>query len=219
MLELIKKNKLILIKLLFIAGYGISIPGLWIMRDNPQAYQLSWIFTVISLVLLMLFHKPFNRKFAISLVAVGIIGWLAEAVGTNTGLIFGDYSYGPSLGPKIWGTPFTMLVNWMLSVYLVVMVLKSKIINIWRLGFAGASLMVIYDIMLEPVAIRLNMWSWGTGTPPLQNYIAWFVISFPLIILLSKFVKKSTNRLALFLFVCQLLFFVALNLMITFLGM
>ncbi|MFP4556231.1 MAG: carotenoid biosynthesis protein [Bacteroidales bacterium] len=219
MLDFIKKHKIIIVKFLIIAGYGISIPGLWMMRDNPQAYQLSWIFTVLSFLLLMLFHKPLNYRFAMSILAVGIVGWLAEAVGTNTGVVFGDYAYGPSLGPKIWGTPFTMVVNWMISVYLIVMVIKSKIINIWRLGFAGASLMVIYDILLEPVAIRLNMWSWGTETPPLQNYIAWFVISFPLVMLLGKFVRNAYNPLALLLFVCQLLFFAALNIMITFWGM
>ena len=37
-------------------------------------------------------------------------------------------------------------------------------------------LMVVYDFALEPAAIDLNMWDWG-GPVPMQNYIAWLVIS------------------------------------------
>jgi putative membrane protein len=84
------------------------------------------------------------------------------------------------------------------------------------LGFAGALLMVIYDILLEPVAIRLDMWSWETVTPPLQNYIAWFIISFPLVMLLGRYTKNSSNPLNTIVLVCQLLFFALLNLMIAF---
>jgi putative membrane protein len=218
MVQFINKHKVLIAKLAILLGYGISIPGLWIMRDNPNSYQLSWIFTTFSLAFLMFFHKPFSWNFALSIFAVGLMGWLVEAVGTNTGVIFGGYEYGPSLGPKVFATPLAMIVNWMISVYLITMILHTKIVNIWRLGFAGALLMVIYDILLEPVAIRLDMWSWETGTPPLQNYIAWFVISFPLVMLLGKSVRNSENPLSLLLFVCQLLFFVALNIMIEFVG-
>lgn len=216
MIQFLNKFKLLIAKLIILIGYGISIPGLWIMRDNPAAFQLSWVFTTLTLILLLLFHRPFNKGFAMTILAVGIIGWAVEAIGTNTGVIFGGYTYGPSLGPKIFATPFAMAINWMISVYLITMVLRPQIINIWRLGFAGALLMVIYDILLEPVAIRLDMWSWETGTPPVQNYIAWFIVSFPLVMLLGKYVKKADNPLAILALASQFLFFGLLNLMIAF---
>lgn len=219
MITFLNKHKLLLARIIILIGYGISVPGLWIMRENPSVFKLSWIFTTLTLVLLLVFHKPFNLKFALSILAVGIVGWAVEAIGTNTGIIFGGYSYGPSLGPKIFATPIAMVVNWMISVYLITIVLRPKIINIWRLGFAGALLMVIYDILLEPVAIRLDMWSWETVTPPLQNYIAWFIISFPLVMLLGKYVKKADNPLSFMVLVSQILFFATLNLMIFYFGM
>ncbi|MDY0202012.1 MAG: carotenoid biosynthesis protein [Bacteroidales bacterium] len=220
MISFVNKHKVLLAKLLIVIGYGISIPGLWMMRHNPTVFQLSWVFTTLTLLLVLLFHKPFTLKFAAALIAVGVIGWVAEAIGTNTGVVFGDYTYGASLGVKIIGTPFAMLINWIISVYLITMILRPKISNIWRLGFAGAFLMVIYDILLEPVAVRLGMWSWGTTTtPPLQNYIAWYIISFPLIMLLARYVKKSQNPLVVLAFVSQLVFFTLLNLMIVFLEM
>ncbi|MDY0254160.1 MAG: carotenoid biosynthesis protein [Tenuifilaceae bacterium] len=216
MKSFLDKYKLTLALIIIIGGYGISIPGLWIMRNNPEVFQLSWVFTTLTLAILLIFHKPHNVKFWLAIVAVGIAGWTVEAIGTNTGVIFGGYAYGPSLGPKVWATPIAMVVNWMISVYLITMVLRSKIINLWRLGFAGALLMVIYDILLEPVAIRLDMWSWETVTPPLQNYIAWFIISFPLVMLLGRYTKNSSNPLNTIVLVCQLLFFALLNLMIAF---
>lgn len=219
MISYLGKHKVLLVKLIILMGYGISIPGLWMIRHNPAAFQLSWVFTTITLLLVLLFHEPFTLKFALAIAAVGFIGWLAEAIGTNTGVVFGDYTFGPSLGPKVFGTPFALLINWMISVYLITMILRPKITNIWRMGFAGALLMVIYDILLEPVAIRLNMWSWDTTTPPLQNYIAWFLVSFPLVMLLSRYVKKSQNPLVIVVFVVHLLFFSLLNLMIVFLEM
>ena len=219
MINLLYKRKVLIAQLFIIIGYGISIPGLWMMRENPLAFQLSWIFTTVTLAILLFFHKPFNLKFFLALLAVGVVGWAVEAIGTNTGLVFGNYSYGQSLGPKIWRTPFAMLINWMISVYLVTMILRAKIVNIWRLGFAGALIMVSYDILLEPVAIRLDMWSWAGGNPPLQNYIAWFVVSFPLVMLLGKYTKGSENPLVPIVLICQLLFFGLLNVLIAFAGM
>ncbi len=219
MISFIEKHKVLLAKLIILMGYGISVPGLWIMRHNPAVFQLSWVFTTLTLLLVLLFHKPFTLKFTLAIVAVGVIGWVAEAIGTNTGVVFGGYTYGPSLGPKVLGTPFAMLINWMISVYLITMLLRPKITNIWRLGFAGALLMVIYDILLEPVAVRLNMWSWDTTTPPLQNYVAWFVISLPLIMLLGSYVKNIRNPLVVVVFIAHLVFFSILNLMIVFLEM
>jgi bisanhydrobacterioruberin hydratase len=218
MINLLNKHKELIASIIIISGYAISIPGLWMMRDKPEVFQLSWIFTTLTLLLLLLFHKPITWKFVVALIVVGLLGWAIEAYGTNTGIIFGEYVYGSSLGPKIWNTPVAMAVNWMISVYLVTMLLSSNIINLWRLGFAGALLMVIYDILLEPVAIRLDMWSWETISPPFQNYLAWFLVSFPLVMLLGKTVKKAENPLVILVFVCQLLFFGALNLMISFVG-
>ncbi len=151
-----------------------------------------------------------------ALLLVGALGWIAEVVGTNTGLIFGSYTYGASLGPKLWGTPLSMVVNWMLSVYLAAMVVMRYVKNTWLLAVLASLLLVLYDYILEPVAIRLDMWGWAGGTPPVQNYMAWFTLSFIFVLILRGYVKGSRNPLVLFLLVCQFLFFGALNLMIRF---
>jgi len=47
---------------------------------------------------------------------------------------------------------------------------------------------------------------------PLQNYVAWFVVSFILFIIFEYTVKQSRNKIAASLFIIQLMFFILLNL-------
>ncbi len=211
------KNKgLILAKIFLSFGYFISIPGLWMMRHEPNVFQLSWVFPSLSLVILLFYHEKKSPKFWFSILLVGIIGWTIEAIGTNTGMVFGDYSYGFSLGFSVFQTPISMTVNWMLTIYMIFTVLVNRVKNILILGLLGASLMVLYDYLLEPVAIRFDMWTWELGYPPLQNYIAWFLVSFGLLFFLGNQLNSSKNPLAFWLLLCQFFFFGILNLLIHF---
>ena len=38
--------------------------------------------------------------------------------------------------------------------------------------------MLLLDIFIEPVAIGLGFWEWQAAEVPLENYMAWFVLSF-----------------------------------------
>jgi uncharacterized membrane protein len=63
------------------------------------------------------------------------------------------------------------------------------------LVFLAAILAVVFDYVLEPVAINLNYWQWAYNIIPLQNYLAWFLISFGLsFIVYNKVVKLKTSR-------------------------
>ena len=41
-----------------------------------------------------------------------------------------------------------------------------------------ALLMVGFDLLLEPAAVKLNYWVWVKDYIPVQNYLAWFGLSF-----------------------------------------
>jgi len=70
--------------------------------------------------------------------------------------------------------------------------------------------MVIYDLVLEQIAPKLDMWEFEGGTAPARNYIFWllFAVFFQIILKLSGI--KSENRLAAFVFFLQLTFFLTL---------
>ena len=86
--------------------------------------------------------------------------------------------------------------------------------NILLAALLTATLAVIFDIILEPVAVKLNYWTWENGIIPLRNYFAWFAIGFSFS-LLASFMKISFNYVFLeHYYFIQLLFFILLSLFI-----
>lgn len=201
-------------KIFLVAGYVIGVIGLLFKQNEPVYFQLTWVFTLLTVLILLAFHKPFSVKFLFAILLVGIAGFTVEAIGTNTGLIFGAYTYGKSLGVKVFDTPLAMIVNWMLTVYLAVTFVGKRVKPLWLFAILASLLMVGYDIILEPVAIRLDMWSWSQGVPPMQNYIGWFVVSLPLVVFLRRITSNTSNPLAGIILFLQIAFFSILNLLL-----
>ena len=75
----------------------------------------------------------------------------------------------------------------------------------------GASLMVIIDYSIEPVAMSLDFWSWQDYIIPVQNYIGWFIVAFILNILFQSLRLKIFNNLAVAVFIIQYIFFFVLS--------
>ena len=200
-----------LAKFLLIVGYLVGIFGILISLDKPHYFAVAGYFVVLSFVLLMLFHRPHSIKFWITLSVIGVLGFAVEAIGTNTGFVFGNYTYGKSLGVKLFQTPLVMAINWMVLVYLVYDLLKGWNISFMLKSIVSSVILVIYDFVMEPVAIALNMWTWDTGNPPLHNYIGWFVISLLFFLYIYRIKLKFDNPLSHTLFWLQCVFFGALN--------
>jgi len=102
-------------------------------------------------------------------------------------------------------------VNWLLLIYSCWALTGIFTGNRWLRYFAGSTLMVLYDIALEPVAIRLDMWSWRGEAVPLQNYAGWFLASLILFIIFDLSTKDIKNKIAPALFIIQFMFFILLN--------
>ncbi|MCH2155564.1 MAG: carotenoid biosynthesis protein [Opitutales bacterium] len=146
------------------------------------------------------------------LLLVGVLGILAEIAGVATGLVFGDYSYGATLGWKIAGVPWVIGINWALLVWGVLAWLRPLKIGKIRRCALGATLMVALDFFIEPVAIELDFWSWAGGDVPLQNYIAWWVLGFLFGLILEFFSSRELEKdwVVKGFFVVQWLFFIPL---------
>lgn len=170
---------------------------------------------LFSFFLLILFQKNINFKFIIIALSIALLGFAIEAVGVNTGIIFGSYYYQQNLGVKIWNTPIIIGLNWLMLIICIYQWIKN-IKNTFLKSFIGAGIMVLYDIILEPVAIWLNMWQWKNAVIPIQNYIAWFLIAFIMFILWSKFYTNWNNHFARYLLIIQLLFFITLHFFVKF---
>lgn len=166
---------------------------------------------LLNIAMLAWFYiKRPNAKELLIYAAIIVIGFFIETLGVNTGKIFGNYQYGNSLGPKIFNTPLVIGFNWLLLVYttaaLAGQITKQPIAKICLASLA----MLVYDIVLEQVAPKTDMWYWTGNYAPLQNYVAWFLLAVLFQTIVETFKIRPVNPLAKHIFVLQFLFFTAL---------
>ncbi|MEM7035428.1 MAG: carotenoid biosynthesis protein [Bacteroidota bacterium] len=192
------------------------VVGIVGMLSPWKAWFLAWTpgILLLSTVLLLVNHKDWNPGFLLSMGVALVVGYGVEVAGVKTGVIFGEYGYGETLGAKLWGVPPVMGLIWMMLVYATgVTVQRWKLPMLAKVALAAA-MMTALDVVIEPVAIRLDFWHWALETPPLLNYLGWFVVSFVLHFVFQTAQFEKRNRLAGILLIVQLVFFGTLNLLL-----
>ena len=191
--------------------------GLLIQLFYPQP-QLFKMLTPVNIVfgfsLALFFRKKIDFPFLSALLAVSICGFFLEYAGIHTGIIFGKYSYGKTLGPGWQGVPYLIGVNWACLIFYSVSALSGHLKNPWIISIVCGLMMVGYDYVLEPVAVYFNMWHWFGQPIPLQNYIAWFAASVVFCRLYLSISKPEKNKVATALFFLQALFFLLIRLLV-----
>lgn len=195
--------------------YGVGLIGMIIPYTRELFKWLTPFSLLLSIFLLYLYHDRFSIRFWITSLLVLSLGFILEAAGVETGVIFGEYRYGDTLGPELFHTPLLIGVNWLMLVYCSLYIARKFIETPYFRAIVAAAMMVVYDFALEPAAVYLDMWSWAGGAIPLQNYLAWFIIAF-LLNYLADYLRLPArqNKVALGLFFVQLVFFILLDLWI-----
>jgi putative membrane protein len=168
----------------------------------------------LSFFLLFVTQNELNNKNIISALSIFLIGMIAEILGVNFGIIFGEYQYLDNLGIKIFDVPIIIGVQWILLTFITgsfsaYFFKKSKIKAI----FFGAILMVLLDMLIEPVAPEMGFWVFNSLKAPIQNYIAWFVIGIPVQILFHNGIDKKEQTFSFHLLIIQFLFFGLINIL------
>jgi putative membrane protein len=143
-----------------------------------------------------------------------MIGFWVEVVGVKTGVLFGVYNYGSTLGFQFLDVPLLIGINWFLLAVSTFGLVNTFVKNKYAILIIAATLMVALDFIIEPVAIHLDFWSWQNGIIPVQNYLMWWAVSLLMqwIIYASKLKFNSTVCFAIF--ISQIIFFTILNLQI-----
>lgn len=169
---------------------------------------------MVSALLLSLNHSDRSTRFVWASALIFSFGFMVELVGVHTGIIFGEYRYGATLGPKLMGVPVIIGLNWLLIVYCIASLMEAIKIPTWLKVVSGSVLAVLIDMLIEPVAMKYDFWTWSKYTVPLQNYIGWFITSMIMFSILYLFKVKTENRIALGYYFIQLFFFLILFLLI-----
>ncbi|MEL6718955.1 MAG: carotenoid biosynthesis protein [Bacteroidota bacterium] len=194
--------------------YTVGLVGVVIIQQE-DFLLLTPMNLLISLAIILWYHPDWTKGTLFTLLLSYVVGYFIEVAGVNTGMIFGEYAYGPVLGWKIWETPLMIGINWVMLVYAVGMTVNWITLRNSKLHFLlkaaiGATIMILLDLLIEPVAIHYNFWTWDAVAVPLQNYSSWWLISFVLLAVFHFFHIKMINKVASFLLLWQFVFFIVL---------
>lgn len=197
---------------LLIAMHLAGLAGLNWPPAQPYFLRLVPFNLVATLALVLLAHRNFTVRFAVFCTITFATGFFAEVIGVKTGLIFGSYVYGGTLGWKWLDVPLLLGCNWLTLIYCTGVLANRYVAAAWLRPVVASALMVCIDILIEPVAMRLDFWSWHNNVVPLQNYAGWFGVSFFLQILFQKMAAHRDNPVARLAYVVQFAFFLGCNL-------
>ena len=166
----------------------------------------------VSFALLFINQVELERKNLLAGLAIFLIGMISEILGVQYGLIFGDYIYLNNLGFKILGVPIMIGINWIILTYITGS-FSNYIFNANKKAAIvfGAVLMVVLDLLIEPVAPEMGFWAFDSIFAPLQNYIGWFIIGLLVQVIFHYSTDKKDTTFSFHLLLVQLFFFTVLN--------
>lgn len=167
-------------------------------RDRLTVTTVLVTFAAVLCHAVVRFGAPAALRFLGVSLAVAAT---AELVGVHTGFPFGEYSYGPGLGPDLAGLPLVVPVAWTMTAYPALLVARRLTVRQGRLptalvaGWALAS----WDVFLDPQMVEEGYWRWldpdpslpGSPEVPLTNYAGWLVVSVLLMAVLDRVIPRD----------------------------
>lgn len=180
---------------------------------------------LLVFILLIWNERQRDKELFYAFLIAFITGFAVELIGVNTQRLFGHYSYGNVLGIKFSGVPLLIGVNWFIIVYsnflLAGLLLKNTFLKRYFIegkaifGFTQsiftALFAVVFDWLMEPVALKLDFWFWENSIVPFYNYFCWFVFSFLISFLFFYLKLRRHNLFAISMIFVQVIFFIFLR--------
>ena len=205
------KNKDALLQVILVVIYFVGIIGFSQAKFRDTLLPASGVVLYLSTLAIALASKN-KTKFIVFMSIAFLIGFGAEVIGVNTAYLFGNYVYGVNLGPKLLNVSIVIGLLWgVLALGAASMVEQISLFGRWKVFF-GAAIMLGVDLIMEPVAIANQFWSWEGGDVPLYNYVCWFLIAILLQLVLRKFKLNEKNKVYNTLLILMVVFFGFLNL-------
>ena len=135
-----------------------------------------------------------GRRDAIVLFALlGLLALIVETAAILTGFPYGHFGYSDLLGFRLFGhTPWTVALAWtplVLAAYCVAANVSGHIVT--RISLI-AILLAVFDIVLDPGAVRLGFWRYAEAGEfygvPASNFLGWLFSGALAAILIEAFV-------------------------------
>jgi putative membrane protein len=182
---------------------GLSIP----FTRSIFLFLVPW-HLLLMMAVIVLNHNRVDTRFIFFLVLIFTSGFAAEWAGIHKHWFFGEYTYGKTLGFKVLDVPLIIGVNWFLLTYSAsVLMQRSRLKSMFLRIFIGSLILVLLDLLIEPVALRLDYWQWAGDVIPLKNYLSWFLASVVMLSIYELFRFKYQSVVAPVFLLIQFIFF------------
>jgi len=191
--------------------------GLAFSKNADFFLRFTPLTLVLTAGLLVAFQPGRGASFWGFCFSVVLLSFGAEFVGVNTGKVFGHYTYGNTLGFKLFdaapfvGVPPLIGLNWLVLTYLCGNLARYLPLSELPRIVLAALLMVGFDACLEPVAHHYDFWHWSANVIPFQNFRDWFIFACILQMLFNRAQFTKSNPLVPLVYLTQLLFFFLLG--------
>lgn len=162
--------------LMWVGGVGSHI---WF---ESSAGQTAWAAPAFLLLAGLIVVVTTARAELAVLLAVSVLGFVAEVTGVRYGFLFGDYVYTDTLTPQLFGVPLVMASAWMVLVAYIRQMLAACDLPAWVEAVMAALWMTAVDLVIDPLAAgTLNYWRWAEAGAyygvPARNFFGWFIVS------------------------------------------
>jgi uncharacterized membrane protein len=181
--------------LAFLSVLALQIPYPLLSTVGQRAVT-RW--SVVAFFTTSFVHAVWSRgsRAAVVLVVVCVGGgFVAELVGSRTGVPFGNYRYTDVLGWRVFGVPVVVPLAWAMFGWLALLI-AQHVGGGLRGALLGSALLVAWDLFLDPQMVRVGGWVWSdTVGPslhgiPLVNSLGWFLVGFAMVFALLRFVPS-----------------------------
>ena len=210
-IELFKAKKQLILIVILIIFYTVGTIGILSPNYTDYFLSLSFFNLLLSFIVILIATNKLTINFLLFILLCFVVGIVVELIGTKTGLLFGDYSYGKNLGIKISGVPIVIGINWAILIISSASITNRLHVSVLLKIILSAFLMTFLDVLMEPVAIESDFWNWTNNSIPFYNYLCWFFISLLLNYLYFTFNLVKSNKVYDALFIIMLVFFSLLN--------
>ncbi|MCD1261027.1 carotenoid biosynthesis protein [Paenibacillus athensensis] len=136
-------------------------------------------------------------RIAPALLAIALLAFGVEWLGTTTGMPFGAYVYTATLGIGLFGVPAAVAAAWVGVVVNTSLLIPRGVSRPLRALTIGA-LATGLDLVLDPVAHARGLWRWdetaGLYGVPWTNFASWFAVGALLSLLLPQLDATEWQR-------------------------
>jgi putative membrane protein len=198
-----------LVPIIFWVLTMISLPILgWILGEGYLLRGMSFgVLMQASAVIIILYTAWGWPRTLKTVIIVAVVSYLAELLGSKTGLPFGKYHYTDLLQPQLAGVPLLIPLAWLMMLppaWAVASIILGKNFNheghegaqrktlrssSWNVvpfvvkhALISAFAFTAWDLFLDPQMVGWGFWVWEIPGQyfgiPLVNYLGWIVVSF-----------------------------------------